>query len=575
MSSENNPEEEAVKDPPYHKETQTLPLPTEEKITQTEKILGPEKWTQTTQKDFDKAEAKMRASKKKLKPVPSGDDPQSTLQTDLTMQVAQALPPPPSEKDDDEDDSLIQQLSTLSTSGQPDPPSSQSPLDSSQPDPPSSQPPLDSSRPDPPSSQPPLDSSQPDPPLSQPPLDSSQPDPPSSQPPLDSSRPDPPSSQPPLDSSRPDPPSSQPPRDSSQPDPPSSQPPPDSSQSDLPSSLPPPDSIQPDSISADEKTRQKELCEQILNADPLQIIGDSQISFTQFYIEFCYKLKELNLLDEIEKEFMAINNDFDRIKMVLKFEEINNLTITVSNSKSEEYAKALEEEYHSFCIPKDDEKLKTAIQLINRSLQFTPDTPKKTLAVRIMKRAWANLMLSKFKDAKEDAQRSLHLHSDISDMWNSHEVLGHCYAHTGENYAASGFFETALNGLRKSKLDQETKAVATTRIVSVYRFTRGRNDILGPDDPIENLETPSVCHGINRILKCATEAVHVKIDKKTGRGLYAKREIEPGDVIIVEKPYVSALNQINFETHCYNCYKRLKSPVECDSCSWVRSHSLK
>lgn len=88
----------------------------------------------------------------------------------------------------------------------------------------------------------------------------------------------------------------------------------------------------------------------------------------------------------IKKKFFvfqkAINNDFDRIKMVLKFEEINNLTITVSNSKSEEYAKALEEEYHSFCIPKDDEKLKTAIRLINRSLQFTPDTPKKTLAVR-------------------------------------------------------------------------------------------------------------------------------------------------------------------------------------------------
>ncbi|KAB7506023.1 SET and MYND domain-containing protein 4 [Armadillidium nasatum] len=624
MSSENNSEEEAVKNPPYHKETQTLALQTEEKITQTEKILGPEKWTQTNEKDFRKAEAlfkaKTSASKKKLKPIPSGDDPQSTLQTDLTMKVAQAPPPPLSEKDDD--DSLIQQLSTLSTSSQPDPPPSQPPPESSQPDPPSSQPPPESSQPDPPSSQPPPESSQPDPLSSQPPPESSQPDPLSSQPPPESSQPDPPSSQPsgssqldppssqpppesshpdppsrpppessnpdplssqpPPESSQPDPLSSQPPPESSQPDPLSSQPPPESSQPDHPSSQPsgssqldppssqlPPGSSQPDSKSADEKTRQKELCERILNAGPLQIIGDSQISFSQFYADFCKKLKESNLLAEIEKEFMAINNDFDRIKMVLRFEEIKNLTIPVSNSKSEEYAKVLEEEYNSFSSTEDREQLKTGLKLINRSIQFTPDTPEKNLAVRLMKRAWTNLMLSKFEEAKEDANRSLKLHSDISDMWNSCEVLGHSYANTGENHAAQGFFESALEGLRSSKVDQETKAVATARMVSVYKFIKGRVDIEIPDNPIENLDTPSVSFGINRILKCATEAVHVKIDEKTGRGLYAKREIEPGDVIMVEKPYVSALNLPNFETHCNNCFKRFKTPVPCDACSRV------
>ncbi|KAB7497669.1 hypothetical protein Anas_12349, partial [Armadillidium nasatum] len=269
------------------------------------------------------------------------------------------------------------------------------------------------------------------------------------------------------------------------------------------------------SKSSCDKAYQKELCEQILKTDSLRGIGVSQIYFTQYCDDFCSRLGKLKLLEKSESEFLELNNDYDRIRYILKFEKLTNLKLKIAkcNSKSAEFASALEEE--------------------------------------LMKRAWINKMLSKFEEAREDAQRSLQFHPDLSDMWISLEVLGHCYFHIGKNNTAESFFNQALDGLKQSNLDQKAKAVAAKRIASVYKYARGGKDVEEPDKNItKDLTTPEVSYGINRTLTCATEC--------RGR-----------DVIIVEKPYVSVLSRGNFETHCNNCFKRFRSSIPCDTCSRV------
>ncbi|KAB7496287.1 Histone-lysine N-methyltransferase ASHR1 [Armadillidium nasatum] len=189
---------------------------------------------------------------------------------------------------------------------------------------------------------------------------------------------------------------------------------------------------------------------------------------------------------------------------------------------------------------------------------------------RLMKRAWINIMLLKFDEAREDAYRSLQYHFDPSVMWNSYEVLGHCYAKIGKHNTAEGFFSQALERLKKSNLDQKRKTVTEMRINSIFKKIKGRKDIGGAAKNItEVLTTPQVSYGVNETLMCATDAVEVNVKEKTDRGLYATKDIDPGDVIMVEKPFVSVLCRENFETHCINCFKRLKSPIPCDTCSRV------
>ncbi|RXG60756.1 SET and MYND domain-containing protein 4 [Armadillidium vulgare] len=331
------------------------------------------------------------------------------------------------------------------------------------------------------------------------------------------------------------------------------------------------DETEMDSISCD-KAHQRELCEQIMRTDPLEGIGDSRMYFAQFYGDLCDRIVQLNLLEKIENEFSAINNDYERIEYILQFEEIKNLKLNIEecSTKSEKYANALEEEYNNCCHSTSIDILNLGLQLINRCIQLTPGTDKKNLGIRIMKRAWVNIMMSKFDEAREDAHRSLGHCSDLPVMWNGFEILGHCYAHIGKHSIAEHFFRQALLGLSESDLDNETKAASAKRISTVFKYVKGRDDLRGGDiNCTENLRTPEISYGINRILKCATESVEVKVKKKTGRGLYARRELKPGDVIIVEKPYVSALYRDNIETHCNNCFKRFKSPIPCDTCTRV------
>ncbi|KAB7496288.1 hypothetical protein Anas_14752, partial [Armadillidium nasatum] len=122
-----------------------------------------------------------------------------------------------------------------------------------------------------------------------------------------------------------------------------------------------------------DETSQKELCKKILETDPLKLIKDSQIYFTQFEKNFHKKLKKLKPERNIENEFSKIGSDYNRIQYILQFEEHMNLKFNIPkhNSKSEKFASPLEKEFKNYCNAQAY-NLNHGLKLINRSIQFTP-----------------------------------------------------------------------------------------------------------------------------------------------------------------------------------------------------------
>ena len=57
----------------------------------------------------------------------------------------------------------------------------------------------------------------------------------------------------------------------------------------------------------------------------------------------------------------------------------------------------------------------------------------------------------------------------------------------------------------------------------------------------------------------------------------AKQKIVPGDVLIVDEPYISTLFRAHQPTHCYHCFRRLPSePGDCvpsPHCDKVQLHN--
>ena len=57
----------------------------------------------------------------------------------------------------------------------------------------------------------------------------------------------------------------------------------------------------------------------------------------------------------------------------------------------------------------------------------------------------------------------------------------------------------------------------------------------------------------------------------SGRGMFASQKITSGELVLMEKPYVSVLHPNRYKSHCYHCLRPLdKRPTPCRSCRQVR-----
>ena len=69
----------------------------------------------------------------------------------------------------------------------------------------------------------------------------------------------------------------------------------------------------------------------------------------------------------------------------------------------------------------------------------------------------------------------------------------------------------------------------------------------------------------------------MKFSKSEGRHLVAKQKIVPGDVLIVDQPYISTLFRDHQPTHCYHCFRRLPTEpgdsVPSPYCDKVQPHT--
>ena len=63
--------------------------------------------------------------------------------------------------------------------------------------------------------------------------------------------------------------------------------------------------------------------------------------------------------------------------------------------------------------------------------------------------------------------------------------------------------------------------------------------------------------------------LEIKDDHLSDRGVYATENIQPGSMLICERAYATHLEFRNFILNCYNCLKRLVTPVGCRNCSVI------
>ncbi|KAI4473703.1 hypothetical protein M0804_015218 [Polistes exclamans] len=79
-------------------------------------------------------------------------------------------------------------------------------------------------------------------------------------------------------------------------------------------------------------------------------------------------------------------------------------------------------------------------------------------------------------------------------------------------------------------------------------------------------ELPQITCGNNPKLINASAKVDIRETEYAGKEIYAKENIAPGEVLLIEEPSVSFLLHKFHGTHCSECFIRLYAPIGCPDC---------
>ncbi|MPC12584.1 SET and MYND domain-containing protein 4 [Portunus trituberculatus] len=339
-------------------------------------------------------------------------------------------------------------------------------------------------------------------------------------------------------------------------------------------SSPPPliDHQQQDQQQQLQEHQQQQEQQQQHQQQPQQQLASSP-TFKELYDHICQEIRSSGTLDAVMQEFQELRTDLQRVAYVAQLSQLRALRLEPNYSrKSEEEAISFEQVYDTLIT--NEASAGKALEVMKKCIQKTPPGNITALAVRYMKRGWASLLLEYFTAAEADAKISLSFDCPEELMWNSYEILGYCSARVHDYKAANTYFSRALENLRRGAVSNEVKATAAARIMAVFKTVKDKKNKKSSADKLDEAKkpfppVPQLSYGPNKKFPSASSALSFVTMEGRGRCTVAKRDIKPGDVLMVDSPFCTMINPSFLKAHCFHCFAGVATPTPCSSCAKV------
>lgn len=214
-----------------------------------------------------------------------------------------------------------------------------------------------------------------------------------------------------------------------------------------------------------------------------------------------------------------------------------------------------------------------ALKLYTKSIAFAP-YPSEQLALAYANRSAVLFQLGLHSECIQDIDRALALNypDDLRAKLYVRKteclmILGSCSVENILEEAQHWLDKMSLNDASRKKLRSKLdtlhyKAVQTEKSVKDNSI-RAEVKKSGNEPPLPTIVS------YNNEVPCASDAVAIKYNTRYGRHVIATRNINPGEVIAVEKPYTLLLMQQNIQTHCSNCLKVCWANIPCNYCTYA------
>jgi len=323
----------------------------------------------------------------------------------------------------------------------------------------------------------------------------------------------------------------------------------------------------------------------------------SSYDFETFYHAVCGDLTNKGEVHNMSKQFSLLGDDNERIKFVLEknfagsvhWKDFNYSPKDRSESQklrnlgNQVYQKnrlseALEYYSQSICLAPHPLPPNT---YLNHPQEQEDTISYEELALGYANRSAVLFQMKEYELCIRDITRAFNYSYPNNLMYKLFERKARCQRALKDYARALESMKEAQMWMRYSNLN-ETKSVGFKKdITKQVEFLQDKVTAMTMEE-IENMDNfgphvsgclaklPPKLEETSAVLPCARADVVIKYHPDKGRYLTVEREVRPGELLLLEKPYSSILLPEFYPTHCQTCYQRVAAPMPCWSCSKVR-----
>ncbi|CAH0405774.1 unnamed protein product [Chilo suppressalis] len=236
--------------------------------------------------------------------------------------------------------------------------------------------------------------------------------------------------------------------------------------------------------------------------------------------------------------------------------------------KDLERARQLKEEGNKAVLKGDWVK---ALLWYSQSMLYMPAKESDELAILFANRSAALNHLEQYEETLTDIKRCLALGYPRHLRYKVFERKARTLLVLKRNKEAITAFQDTITALDEAnKLDKEKRQkIRTDAKLMLEILNKGLVLAGNPKDPepLKKLPPkPKLPGKHNANYPAASEAIHIDQDEERGRFATATRDIQVGEILLVEKPHSGVLLGEYAGTHCQYCFVKCPIPLPCPKC---------
>lgn len=214
----------------------------------------------------------------------------------------------------------------------------------------------------------------------------------------------------------------------------------------------------------------------------------------------------------------------------------------------------------------------------NQAAEATPTInipEQESLALAYANRSAVLYEMGQYESALADVQRAFIYGYPPARKHRLHERQVKCLQALGKFQEAKTILEETINALSALSLTDKEAATAKSSLTTLQAKCESNSSPVSSPHQYERVlytgpERPPPVSCPRPDLPCLSDALRIHYTPIRGRHLVANRDIQPGEVLVVESALGAVVKlDATLRTHCSYCLRRSPIPLPCPTCSLV------